>query len=655
MAYQIPPEVVHFVDRGEEQTRAFQAAQEWSEQFRPLCLALTGLGGSGKTELAFRLARKLRDRYPDGVLYVDLDDLRHEGAVEVADALGDLLRWLGVKSEWLGHSFKARRKQYWANTDGKRLIVFIDNARYAAEVLPLLPASGTSVVIVASHGPLYELEDAAAVELALPPLDDCYAMELLERVIDDARLAAEPAAATGLVRLCSGLPAALHVAACWIRKHRRRPLSRLLAELTAELRERGVPVVEAMWDAAYRGLGPEAAILYRLLAGNPGPYVSPEAAVALLGRGPAAASDALEELEAAGLLDGRGERMRLPGLLRAHAQRRVRQDGDEAELADGQRRVIRWYLRQAQRADAIAAGRRMTLAEAIPPIPDTPDVPFEVSPDRVRRALVWLEAERHALYACVSIAYARGLDAEAWALCEPLWTHYLDHRHYADVIEAFRTGLAAARRAEHIPALVRMRCQLARPLWEQENFAEAGRELDQALRALHGLGSANEERKLGASAVEFRAMLNSAQGDWAAAAVDFAASREVHQAIGNAYGVMLQTYRLGEAMAALGELDRAAALLAEAHAAAADLRRERMAARTGFALGGVLQRLGRTSEARELFEESLASARRRGAEQDEARVLDTLAGAAEDAGNAAEAQEHRAAAQAIRERNGGVV
>ena len=37
----------------------------------------------------------------------------------------------------------------------------------------------------------------------------------------------------------------------------------------------------------------------------------------------------------------------------------------------------------------------------------------------------------------MSIAYARGLDAEAWALCEPLWTHYLDHRHYADVIEAF--------------------------------------------------------------------------------------------------------------------------------------------------------------------------------------------------------------------------
>jgi hypothetical protein len=43
-----------------------------------------------------------------------------------------------------------------------RLILVLDNARYASEVLPLLPASGGSLVIVTSHGPLRDLEDGAA-------------------------------------------------------------------------------------------------------------------------------------------------------------------------------------------------------------------------------------------------------------------------------------------------------------------------------------------------------------------------------------------------------------------------------------------------------------------------------------------------------------
>lgn len=58
MTCQLPPEPVHFVDREEEQDRASRAVLEWGdERSRPLCLALSGLGGTGKAEPAFRLAR----------------------------------------------------------------------------------------------------------------------------------------------------------------------------------------------------------------------------------------------------------------------------------------------------------------------------------------------------------------------------------------------------------------------------------------------------------------------------------------------------------------------------------------------------------------------------------------------------------------------
>lgn len=663
MAYQLPPSPPHFVDREDEQANALRAVAAWDQPSRPLCLALNGLGGAGKTELAFRIARELAERYPGGVLYEDLDDYRRDGAVETADVLGQLLRSLGVQPELLERSFAARAKQWWTKTEGMRLIVVVDNARYASEVLPLLPASGGGLVIVASHGPLHDLEDGAAVRLPLSPLDEPDAAELLRLVAADPRLAAEPDAAGGLVRLCSGLPAAVHVVGRWIRRHHVRPLSRLLGELTAELDEKGLPVVEGVWDAAYRALTPDAALLYRLLAVAPGPSLSRECAAALLGRGEDVADAALEELDGAGLLVWRQGRVRLPDLLRAHARRRARQDGGAEENAEGLRRLVRWYLRQAQRADARAAGTRLTLAAPLAaqpgaldvPVADMPvaevpvaDMPFEDKAGAVR----WLETERHGLFGCVRTAYAYGLDSEAWALCEPLWTHYLDHPHDADAMDAFRTGLAAAQRAGRPRAVLRMRCQLARALWEQERFEEAERELEQALNAARSLGESPADRKLGASAVEFRGRFQLARGEWAGAAGDFEAARQVHEAIGNDYGVMLQTYQLGQALAELGDLERAAELLARAHASAAADGRERMTARTGLALGRVRQRLGDGGAARELYAASLASARARGSGQEEMRTLDALVSLAEETGDAEAMARHRAAAHAVRARNG---
>lgn len=649
MAFQVPPEVPYFVDREGEQARAFQAIEAWGGQARPLCLALSGLAGAGKTELAFRIARRLRPDHPDGVLHVDLDDLRSNGAVSVADALGELLRALGVAQEWLEVSLKARHKQYLTQTEGKRMVVIIDNARYGSEIIPLLPVSGASVVIVASQGPLTDLESGAAVELVLDPLEDRHAMELLQSIAADPRLVAEPEAAVGLIRLCSGLPAAVHVAGRLLRRQRRRSLARLLADLTVELNEKGLPLVEKVWDAAYEELSANAALLYRLLPELPGPFFTAAAAAAILGKGEDTADDALDELANAGLLDLRTERMRLPQLLHAHARRRAHHDGDESEPADGRRRIVTWYLRQAQRADARAAGERMILAGPISPVQGAPDIQFN---DRVH-ALLWLEDERQALYECVSIAYAHGLDQMAWALCEPLWTHYLDYPHQADVVEAFQTGLAAAQRAEDLAAVVRMRCQLARPHWEQRRFQQAGQELNHALNASKALGGSTKDRKLRASVVEFRGMLHGAQGDWNQAAAAFEESLQAHREIGNDYGVLLLTYRLGQAVAELGEAERAAGLLAQAHTMAEDQQRERMTARTGFSLAAVLRTLGRTDAAYDLYLAALAGARRRESSYDEARVLDSLAVLADETGDAPAAREHRETAHRIRVRNGG--
>ncbi|WP_431314376.1 AAA family ATPase [Streptomyces murinus] len=665
MVYQVPAEPAHFVDREREQARARQLVMERRAAdggARPLCLLLSGYAGTGKTELAFRLARALYDQYPDGVLYVDLDDARHADTVEVADILGELLRALGV--EWIASTLRERVGQYWSLTHGKRLVLVIDNARCGVEVEQLLPTSGDSLVIVTSHGPLYDLQAGAATEFALAPLEPADALELLRLVTQDARLAAEPQETRRLLALCSGLPAALHIAGKWLRRHQGRPLVHLLRRFGAELTENGIPVVEQVWDSAYESLGSDAARLYRLLSHFPASSFTLAAASALLGRDLYAAEDALDELRAAGLLDSRSShgRERLPELLRAHAGRRARAYGDRGEREEALWRLVRWYLRQAQRADLAAAQPRLETVAEVGPVPGTCDVLFERPGDTrstaAARAYCWLEIERHALFGCVRIAHERGAAGgwgllEAAALCEPLWTHFLNHPHYGDHIDAFRRGVAAAQQAGDLPLLVRMRCQLARPLWEQGEFEEAERQLTQAWSTVRGaFGTSAPERKLAASTREFLGMLGSVRGNWADAAREFEASGAVHQEIGNAYGATLQRYRLGEALAHLGELERAAALLERSRDEFAADGRTRLTGRAEFALGGVYARLGRGEEAGARYRAALEGTRAVRGVRDEARVLDALAELAASLGEESEAAEHRTAARELWERLG---
>ncbi|MFI1831622.1 NB-ARC domain-containing protein, partial [Streptomyces sp. NPDC020412] len=425
--FQLPPAPAWFENRQDEQDQIARAVEEHRDRRGPLVVALTGIGGIGKTALGFHVARNLVDRYPDGVLYVDLDELRRGGAVDVADAVGELLNGLDVPSEWRERSLGGRTKQLWSLTRGKRLVVVVDNARYGTEVTPLLPASDHALVIVTSQGALYDLDGTAAVEVPVGPLAVDDAVRLLGHLVTDPRLTQEPDAVVDLARGCGGLPAALQVAGQWVRKYRRRNLSRLVDELVAELHGKGIPMVEAVWDAAYAGLAPESARLYRLLPQHPGPRVRELTAAALLGCDPALVGDALEELESAGLLESVADGWRMHSLLRGHAERRARQeDPDGSERKRARRSSIAWYRRQAARADLLAAGPRMTFAPS-PLTTSVPDAEFADKPEALR----WLESHRLALYGCVRLAFDDGLYEDAWALCEPLWTHFLDHRHYA--------------------------------------------------------------------------------------------------------------------------------------------------------------------------------------------------------------------------------
>ncbi|MFC7791075.1 hypothetical protein [Streptomyces cinereoruber] len=110
---------------------------------------------------------------------------RHlHGVVEVSDAVAELLDGLGVAPARLERSFAGRSKQYWTRTRDKRIVV-IDNARYGAEVGPLLLASAGGLVVVTSQGPLHDLDGVVVVEVPVEPLAVEDAVRLLGHIVDD--------------------------------------------------------------------------------------------------------------------------------------------------------------------------------------------------------------------------------------------------------------------------------------------------------------------------------------------------------------------------------------------------------------------------------------------------------------------------------------
>ncbi|KPI13709.1 NB-ARC domain protein [Actinobacteria bacterium OK074] len=640
---QLPGPTANFVGRESEQLWIVRSATAWEDAERPFVATLRGLVGVGKTTLGRRISRELHRVLPEeedevGVLYVDLERHRHDGVVDVSAALAELLYGFGLRGEKLLLTEKERADEYETLTRAHRVVVVIDNVRTGAEATPLLPSSERGVALLVSHAPLYDV-GYAAVDVSLKPLEDEEALHLLMAGSRDQRLVEDQETAQELVRLCGGLPLLLALVVEQLKSHPLRRTVRLLKEFGRTLKEDGIDETEAVLDVAYAELGDLSRRLYGLLAAAPATDVARAAVVALLGADRDTADDAMEGLLNAGLVQVDNGHLHMHSLVRAHAARRARAEGLDTErrgpTTDAVLRLVRWYLRQAQHADLTAAGERMTFAPRAELFPDAPDALFASK----AHALAWLAAERRTLNECVRIAHRHEAYREAWALCEPLWTLHLDHPYHADAIEAFELGLDAALRDEHPAAVVRMRCQLARPLWEVGRFEEAQSHLDLARLAAESRSGAPgltfNERKLLPSALEFRGRLEAERGQWGAAVPYYEESLSSHEAIGNDYGALLLMYQLGQAKAHLGEAELAAAedLLRRAHTAARADDRARMIGRTASALAQLLRRLGRFQEAKELLLAALDRARELRSNHEETRVLKALADLAAETGS----------------------
>ncbi|MDT4991538.1 MAG: hypothetical protein QOH97_1430 [Actinoplanes sp.] len=420
---------------------------------------ISGPAGAGKTALAVHWANQITHRFPDGQLYAGLRDAAPD------DVLADFLVVLGVARHAVPGATASRQALYRSLTDGRRLLVLLDDARDAAQVRPLLPAGGSGLTIVTSRDEL-ELDQARPVPLTgLSPAD---AAAMLARRLGPRTLPAGP-----LAEHCERLPLRLAVLAA---RAAADPAT-TPAELTAE------PVLEG----AYRALPPEARTVFLAFGLHPGPGLDLHAAANLAGLRLEATRRAMLTLARRHLISQRPDRRYgMHELVRAYAARAARADLDVDQARESVHRLHEYY----RHAVLVAYGEffvgrvQPETAGPLVPVPGT------------TAAEAWAEAERADLVATVRHAAADGHFAYAHVMAGALMSYLNRSGHSAECLAVTRVAVDAARAGGDLLAEALAIGDLAGTLIRFGRYAESIESAEESLRLLRTVGAQRHEARM---------------------------------------------------------------------------------------------------------------------------------------------------------------
>lgn len=411
--------------------------------------SIAGTAGVGKTALALHWAHRVRHRFADGQLYVNLRGFGPDDtALDPRYALRGFLDALGVPPQRMPAEPDAQAGLYRSLLADRHVLVVLDNARDAEQVRPLLPGAPGCLVVVTSRNQLSGLVAAAGahpVTVDLLSADEAH--ELLTARLGSARVAAEPVAVGEIIAGCAGLPLALVIVAA----HAAAKPELSLADLAVQLGRASIDAlasddpltdVRTVFSWSYRALHPPTARLFRLLGLHPGSDTSVPAAASLAGLSVPSVAKLLTDLVNAHLVEEHSSgRYALHDLLRAYAAGLVTTIDSDADRREAQHRLLDYYLHTAHSAAALLARRRDPLTLPAP----RPGVVLE-PPEAEAQATEWLGAERHALLAAIEHAVRTGFDSHAWQLAWALVDFLESHGYWHDWVASQMAALRAAQR-----------------------------------------------------------------------------------------------------------------------------------------------------------------------------------------------------------------
>jgi tetratricopeptide (TPR) repeat protein len=232
-------------------------------------IALRGMGGIGKTAVAFKIAEQLKDSYPDGQLLVELDGTG-EAPMNPSDAMARIIHSYDAGAR-LPDDDKERENFYRSFLNKKRALILLDNALDDRQVQPLLPPPESSVIVTSRQ------------ELSLPTITvDLFqpdkSIELLKAILAEKRAIKQEyeSSLAEIARLCGHLPLALRLAGTFLAINRDRSPEDYAKSLQDERsrvehidkgsKRSGESSVQASLLLSYSRLPAEAARVFRLLS-----------------------------------------------------------------------------------------------------------------------------------------------------------------------------------------------------------------------------------------------------------------------------------------------------------------------------------------------------------------------------------------------------
>jgi DNA-binding SARP family transcriptional activator/tetratricopeptide (TPR) repeat protein len=562
---QLPPPTVHFAGRADQ----LAMLNGWLDDTDARIAVVCGSPGVGKTALAVHWAWQASERFPDGRLFLDLRGHDPDSALTPAAAMAHALRGLGVPAERVPADQAEQGRLYHSLVDGRRILVVLDNAGTADHVLPLVPPSAGSALLVTSRQQLVALSIRHTVHtVALDVLTEREALALLGQVLGANRVAAEVGAARELVELCDRLPLALRIAAAKLAERPRQRIGDLVTELAGHGRldalsvTGGSPGLRQVFASAYEALSEPAARLFRLLGLHPGTTFGYQLAAALTGVPSRRARRSVDELAAAQLIiEADGGRYRFHDLIRLYAAECTHALDPPEHRTEATARILDWYLGIAAAANALLDPARDRVRPTFRfPLTERP------FPDSHAAALDCLDAERANLLSVVEFAAKHGHDAVAWQLAYLLGGFFESRGHWVDRVTMCRWGLAAAQHGDDPTTEGLMRSGLGVACIAARRFTEALEHLGHALALMRASGDKRGEghahNNMGTALAELRRFDEAVEA--------FTRALAVHTANGHRPGAMLASNNLGFLYAQTGRtrlslqhLDRALALARE--------------------------------------------------------------------------------------------
>jgi DNA-binding SARP family transcriptional activator len=591
------------------------------QRFLPVA-CLNGKGGVGKTALALHAAHAVRHLYPDGQIFVALQDADGQPS-DPLELVARLLSSLGLPAMSLPDQIEDRVAVYRSWLGDRKILLVLDDVDSASPVLALLPGNPNCGVIITSRNPLTSLPGAQHFDVE--NLDEDACVELLAKIVGVERLQAEPDAVLRLVRLCDCLPLAVRIVGAKLATRPHWSVEHMVRRITDETRRLdelalGGMGIRATIATSHAGLSDPARHLFIRLSLLGAADFASWVSAPLLDTDIDSADDMLDELVAARLVEVRVDesgscRFRLHDLVRIYALERLAAEEIAAERTAALRRLLCCWLSLAVDAHRRAYGGSYGLhgSAELWPLPDRVRDQLLVSP------LTWFRAERAGLVLAITQAAQVGLDEVCWDLATTSVTLFESDYRVEDWQRTHELALEAVRRAGNLRGEAALLCSLGN-LALNGRLAQAPSYLEPALRAFEQLGD------LGGQAMALGALgfSDRLSGNYESALARYRQSLAACQATDDLVGEVDALANLGQIHMDRENYGEARRLLDQALVRCRHIKARRISAQTEFRLGELYLGTGDWWRAEQSFRSVLQIVRAEGDLVGEAYALAAL-------------------------------